>query len=199
MKGKHMQRLSCILTLCIWALLGTALYGQTVATILGTVKDESGAVLPGASIMVKSVETGAVRTVISDEAGRYRVPQLAVGSYDVQAELPGFQTSVRSGIILTLGREALVDFSLKVGQVTESVTVSGDAPLVETTNASVGALVDEVKIRALPINGRDYAALALLQPGVVEAVNSGRGLGVYRIRFEDVDQRRTSDADDFHD
>src|SRR5262249_34944472 len=70
-----------------------------------------------------------------------------------------------------------VDFVLKVGQVTESVTVSGDAPLVEVTNATLGALVDESKMRELPLNGRDYASLALLQPGVVESVDTTRGLG----------------------
>jgi hypothetical protein len=174
--GTHVK-LACILALSIWALLGTVLFGQTVATILGTVKDESGAVLPGVMIEVKSVETGSVRTTITDEAGRYRVPQLSVGAYEIQASLPSFQTAVRSGINLTLGREAVVDFALKIGELSETVEVSGEAPLVETTNASLGALVDEVKIRELPINGRDYAALALLQPGVVEAVNQGRGLG----------------------
>jgi len=170
------RRLSLIVTLCIGVWLTTDLYAQTVATILGTVKDETGAVLPGVTVTVKSLETGSSRTALTDETGRYRVPQLGVGSYEVQAELPSFQVAVRSGILLTIGREALVDFTLKVGEVSEKVTVSGDAPLVEVTNASLGALVDEVKIRELPINGRDYAQLALLQPGVVESVNTGRGL-----------------------
>src|SRR5437867_8338308 len=158
---KIRRNVTFALVLCIGAWLVTDLSGQTVATILGTVKDESGAVLPGATVTVKSVETGSVRTAVTDETGRYRVPQLAVGNYEVQAELPGFQIAVRQGILLTLGREALVDFTLKVGELSEKVTVSGDAPLVEVTNASLGALVDEVKIRELPINGRDYAQLAL--------------------------------------
>lgn len=172
-----LQRLLSVAVLCTGALIATAAFGQTVATILGVARDETGAVLPGVSIQVKAVETGSVRTIITDEAGRYRVPQLSVGAYEVQAELPSFQTSVRSGINLSLGREAVVDFVLRVGERSETVEVSGEAPLVETTNASLGALVDEVKIRELPINGRDYASLALLQPGVVEAVNQGRGLG----------------------
>ena len=158
----YSRGLRYVFVLCVGVWLTGDLFGQTVATILGTVKDDTGAVLPGASITVKSLETGSVRTALTDETGTYRVPQLGLGTYELQAELPGFQIAVRSGIILTIGREANVDFVLKIGQVTESVTVSGDAPLVEVTNATLGALVDESTMRQLPLNGRNYLSLVAL-------------------------------------
>src|SRR5437762_805018 len=87
----------------------------TTATISGMLRDESAAVLPGVSVTVKNMDTGQVRTAISDDVGRFKVPELTLGNYEVQAELAGFQTAVRGGIKLTLGREAIVDLTLKVG------------------------------------------------------------------------------------
>ncbi|MBI2821441.1 MAG: TonB-dependent receptor [Acidobacteria bacterium] len=139
----------------------------TTGTILGTVKDETGAVMPGVSVAVKHLDTGALRTVVTDDEGRYRAPNLALGNYEIEAELGGFQTAVRTGIKLTVGREAIVDFALKLGAITERLTVTGEAPLVETTKSELSDLVDEKKIRDLPLNGRSYTQLALLQPGVV--------------------------------
>lgn len=165
---------SLILLLLAFALAASVAKAQeTTATISGSVKDESGALLPGVSVMVKSQETGRERSVVTDDAGRYSAPNLAIGSYEVQASLSGFQTAVRSGIKLTVGREALVDFSLKVGEITEKVTVTGEAPLVETTKSELADLVDEKKIRDLPLNGRSYTQLALLQPGVMTRGGTG--------------------------
>src|SRR5262249_44967023 len=115
----------------------------TNATITGTAKDESGAVMPGVSIGAKNVGTGSNRSAVTDDQGRYTLPELPVGDYEVQAELSGFQTVVRSGIKLTIGREAVVDFTLKVGEISDKLTVTGDAPLVETTQATLSALVDD--------------------------------------------------------
>ncbi|MBI2822594.1 MAG: TonB-dependent receptor [Acidobacteria bacterium] len=142
---------------------------ETTATLSGVVQDDSGAVLPGVSVAVRNLETGRTREVITGDEGRYRLPNLALGSYEVQAVLSGFQTAVRSGITLTVGREAVVNFTLKVGEITEKVTVTGEAPLVETTKSELADLVDEKKIRDLPLNGRSYTQLALLQPGVMAA------------------------------
>src|SRR5262245_35701724 len=97
----------------------------TTATILGTVKDNTGAVLPGVSVTVKNQETGIVRAVITGDEGRYQAANLAIGAYEVEAALSGFRTSVRSGITLTIGREAVVDFTLDVGEISEKVTVTG--------------------------------------------------------------------------
>src|SRR6266581_4494407 len=146
----------------------------TTATIAGVVQDASGAVIPGVSITAKNVETGVTRTATTDEGGRYTVPELTLGNYEVEAQLPGFQTEVRSGITLTVGRSAVVNFSLKVGQVSDKVTITAEAPLVESTTATMSSLVDERTIRELPLNGRSWDNLALLQPGVV-SVGAGQG------------------------
>ena len=103
----------------------------TTATISGTVRDETNAVLPGGTVTLKNLDTEITRTVITDDQGYYRASNLALGNYEVQAELPGFQTGVRTGIGLTLGRHAVVDITLTVGELTERVIVEGEAPLVE--------------------------------------------------------------------
>jgi len=139
----------------------------TTGTISGKVSDFTGAVLPGITVSLKSVEKGISRTVSTDEGGRYRVPELALGSYVVTAEAAGFQTVIRSGITLTVGREAVVDFTLQVGAIAERITVTGEAPLVQTANATVAALVDQRAMRELPLNGRSYADLTGIQPGVL--------------------------------
>ncbi|MBI3940687.1 MAG: TonB-dependent receptor [Acidobacteria bacterium] len=148
----------------------------TTGTISGVVRDRTQAVLPGASVTIRQVETGLTRKIVTDDQGRYRVPQFPVGNYEVQAELTGFGTEIRQGITLTVGREAVVDFTLSVGEVTEKVVVSGEAPLVETTTSQMGALVDDKKIRDLPLNGRSFEQLALLQPGVVIYTQADRSL-----------------------
>src|SRR5437016_9409816 len=101
------------------------------ATISGTLRDESGAVLPGASVTVQNQDTGISRALTTNETGRYTAPALGLGNYQVSVQLPGFQNQVRSGIVLTVGREAVVDFTLAVGAVTQTVEVKGEAPLVE--------------------------------------------------------------------
>ncbi|MBI4461068.1 MAG: carboxypeptidase regulatory-like domain-containing protein, partial [Acidobacteria bacterium] len=139
----------------------------TTGIISGTVKDSTGAVLPGAKVVVLNDETGFSRTIETNAAGRYSALSLSPGNYRVAGTLEGFQTVVRSGIRLTVGQEAVVDLSLAVGAVTQTVEVTGEAPLVESTTASLGSLVDARAIRALPLNGRSYDQLALLQPGVI--------------------------------
>lgn len=168
---------SVLATLCVIAACTAPSFAQTTAaTISGTVLDETGAILPGVTMTVKNLETSISRTVLTDEEGRYRVPQLTLGNYEVQAELAGFQTAIRSGIKLTVGREAVVDITLKVGEISERVVVTGEAPLVETASSELGALVDDKKIRDLPLNGRSFEQLALLQPGVVLYPHASREL-----------------------
>jgi len=146
---------------------GIPLAGQaTTAAILGAVTDPSGAAVPGASVTVTNTGTDIARTTLSDERGRYRVPSLNVGQYEVKAELPGFQTVIHKGIEVTVGREVVVDFALPVGQLTQTVTVEQSAPQVETTTAQLSNLVDESQMRALPLNGRNVEQLILLAPGV---------------------------------
>src|SRR3989449_6909559 len=138
------------------------------ATISGTLRDESGAVLPGAAVTVQNQDTGISRSLTTNETGRYTAPALGLGNYQVSVQLPGFQNQVRSGIVLTVGREAVVDFTLAVGAVTQTVEVKGEAPLVELTNATMGGLVDDRTIREMPLNSRSWDTLAYTVPGVVK-------------------------------
>ena len=146
---------SCIkLAAFVLIFSGQILLAQvTTGAILGVIRDDTGAVLTGVSVAVHNTNTGIARVVVTDDKGRYHAPNLALGNYEVRAELQGFQTGVRSGIQLTLEREAVVDLTLKVGAVEEKLTVTGEAPLVETTTSSLSGLVDDQKIRDLPSMG----------------------------------------------
>jgi len=155
-----------LLSFVLIGLMANGLMAQS-STILGTVQDETDAVLPGVSVTTTNLDTNQSRTVISDDEGRYRVSQLQSGSYEVQAELSGFSTGVRRPISIAMDSQAVVNFSLRIGQITERVVVTGEAALVETTSAVTSGLVDDRQIRDLPLNGRDFVQLALLQEGIV--------------------------------
>ncbi len=142
----------------------------TTASILGTAKDETGAVLPGVTVTVTNQETGIARVVFTDDAGRYRAAQLALGDdYRIEAELTGFQKSIRQGISLTLGREAVVDLLMTIGDIAEQIVVQGEAPLIQSTNASVSGHIDQRQMRELPLNSRSYIDLSLLQAGTLQS------------------------------
>ncbi|MBI4483900.1 MAG: TonB-dependent receptor [Acidobacteria bacterium] len=165
-------------SVAIWGILAVTGLDQAQAqvasaVISGTLRDETGALLPGVGVEVKNVETGVTRSLVTGEGGTYHAPNLSPGRYQVAASLTGFQTEVRSGIVLSVGRQAVVDFTLKIGEISEQVTVVGEAPLVDTSSAALSELVDDKKIRDLPLNGRDYVQLTTLQPGV--AIHAARG------------------------
>jgi Carboxypeptidase regulatory-like domain/TonB-dependent Receptor Plug Domain len=167
-----MSRLLCIaasafLSLTMLAALPARLAAQAAtATVLGTVTDQSGAAVPGVAVDVKNTATGVSQTAISDARGRYRVSNVPIGLYEVKAELQGFQTALHKDVEVVVGSERVVDFVLSVGQVSETVTVSQQVPLVETTSAQLSNLVDQTQIRELPLNGRNVEQLILLAPGV---------------------------------
>lgn len=156
----------------------------STATISGMVRDTSNAVITGAQVTVRNVDTGFQRKITTEAQGRYSAPDLPLGTYEVRVEMAGFQATVRSGIALTVGREAVVDLVLSVGQVAEAVTVTGDAPLVDTATATVGSLVDNRQLTELPLNGRNYAQLTLLATGVQQITTGlpssfmGRGVRI---------------------
>jgi hypothetical protein len=137
------------------------------AAISGAVTDQSGAAVSGAAISVKDVETGVVRTTTTDAIGRYRMLELPVGAYEVTASKDSFQTIVRGGIDLVVGQEASLDFKLQVGAVSQQVTVNANAPIVSTSTTDISGLVGEQQVKNLPLNGRSYDLLTLLNPGVV--------------------------------
>ncbi len=159
--------------LLIFAML-FATSGQTAAqTVLGSlsgmVRDEAGAGIPGANIEIRNVATGRTRTVVSDMEGRYQAGFLTLGEYQIQATRAGFRGESRSGVELNVGREAVVDFRLRISDQQETIEVTGDASLVETVNPSFSGLVDSRKISELPLNGRDIVQLIQLQTGVQAA------------------------------
>src|SRR3989442_4581418 len=163
-----------LMFLVLFSLLCTPLVcGQgTSGTILGTVTDPQGAVIAGVTVSVKNLDTQRQRQVVTDGSGYYRVEALPVGRYEVRAERQGFKVTV-SSLTLTVGEEAVTNFKLEVGSLSEQVIVTSTGTEVETTTATMGGLVDEKKIRDLPLNGRSFDQLIYLQPGVTVATSAG--------------------------
>jgi hypothetical protein len=162
-------RIVSALAVCLLAgFSAQQLHGQAAtATITGTVTDSSGAAIPSASVNAKNNETGIVRSTTSDAQGRYNLPDLAIGNYDVQATKMGFQSVVRKGVTLTVGSQPVADFTLPVGQAEQTVNVEGTVSQVETETSSLSALVNQSQMRELPLNGRNFEQLILLAPGAV--------------------------------
>src|SRR3970040_1803500 len=157
------------LVVAMLLLLGaaTSIGAQTVTgTILGSVTDKQGGVIPGVPVTIRNTGTNLTRTAVTDGQGRYREPQLPLGPYEVRAELQGFRTQVRQNIQLTVGAEVVINFSLELCALEETVTVTTEAPIVQTSSTEVGALVDRQMIEQLPLNARDIQQLAVLQPGI---------------------------------
>jgi hypothetical protein len=136
-------------------------------TYLGTVKDSTGGTIAAASVTVTNLDTGLTRTGTTGDDGGYRFPALPVGNYQIQVMKDGFQTAQRKGLTLNVTDEDVIDFTLQVGSTGQTVVVTEEAPLVNTTGASVGGLVDDQKVADLPLNGRNYIDLTLMQGGIV--------------------------------
>jgi len=136
------------------------------ATILGVAKDSSGGVLPSVTVTVTNVDTGLTRTVKTGDDGEYRLPELPVGRYEVKGEHTGFKIVTRKGITLEVTEQAVINLDFEVGSTDQVVVVTEEAPMVNTQNATLGGTVNETKMTELPLNGRNYIDLALLQPGV---------------------------------
>ncbi|MEO6213060.1 MAG: TonB-dependent receptor [Vicinamibacterales bacterium] len=149
-----------------WLTPGTV-SAQATGTITGVVTDESGAVMPGVTIEVTNTATNQNRTAVTGEDGFYTVPRLQPGPYTVKGTLQGFKTALREGVRVEVESTARVDVKMSVGQLEESVRVSGEASLVETASASMGTVIDQKKVEDLPLNGRNFTQLGTLIPGVV--------------------------------
>ncbi len=154
----------CVFTLCSGAL---PLRAQVTAAISGTVEDASGARVRGATVIVKSLETGATRTVITDPSGNYALVALPLGPQELKAGKTGFKTAVRTGVNLVVGQDAVVNFHLELGELAQQVTVTDATPLVNTTTSAVSGVVGEEQIKDLPLNGRSFDNLITLNPGAV--------------------------------
>jgi len=153
-----------------------SLQAQTqTGTITGTVTDPSGGAIVGANVTITNEGTGVAQTTTTDAQGRYLVPLLAVGTYDVQGASSGFQTVDHKGVTVSVGATPVVDLALPVGKVSQTVTVAGEVSQVQTQTAAVSTLISPQQVSQLPLNGRNYTQLIGLAPGVQIINNSGNG------------------------
>ena len=160
--------LICYLILVLVICGANSVFAQDVtATIAGSVTDQSGAAIAGATVTAKSVERGTTFKEVSNEVGIYRITQLPVGNYDLRVEKDGFQTTVHPAFTLSLNQIARIDVELKVGQVTQTVEVSGSTPTLKTEATQVDTIIDSATNDALPLATRNYVELTLLSPGAV--------------------------------
>jgi hypothetical protein len=163
-------RFLCLSILVLISLGHSASAQQATGTILGTVSDPQGAVIPDASVTATNSDTNFTRTVPTGSDGAYRISNLPVGNYEVRITKDGFETNDRKGLVLEVGAEAVVNVAMTVGTTSQTVEVSSSSvPLVETTSSAVGGVVDEQRVADLPLNGRNWSQLSLLQAGVAQS------------------------------
>ena len=169
--------LSVVSTAILILLAIPAVAQLPTGAILGTAKDTSGGVLPNTTVTITNVETGLKRTVMTGDDGFYRAPELAVGHYEVRGEHAGFKTETRKGITLEVTDQAVINLTFEVGSEAQQVVVTGEAPMVNTQDATLGGTVSETRMEELPLNGRNYIDLALYQPGVNQDKNQRNSQG----------------------
>jgi outer membrane receptor protein involved in Fe transport len=170
---KTVVRVSCLVLLLVPLAALPVLAQSATGAIAGTVVDASGGGLPGATVKATQSETGAARTVTSSATGTFRIPLLLVGNYAVSAELQRFSPAKVANVVVTVGGEATVKLTLELASVKAAVTVSSEAPLIETTKTQVDSVVNERMIQNLPTNGRNFEDFVLTTPNVVTDVRQG--------------------------
>src|SRR5919205_1007014 len=164
-----------LLLLSIGLLVGVHAQSSTTGNITGTVRDPQGAAVPHADVTITDEKTGAARTVRSTEDGFYNATSLPAGIYTVSTAPTGFKKTVSTGVDLHVNENKTVNLDLQVGQVTETVTVTSEAAPVEVRSGEVSSLISEKQVTELPLNGRNYAQLALMVPGVSPVTQAGAG------------------------
>src|SRR5246127_1358488 len=164
---------AAVLTLALVPL--APIWAQDDGSIAGVVRDASGAGIPAATVHIKNLETGTEREIATDQDGRFHAPSLAVGSYEVVAEKPGFRAEQRTGIVLVVGRHAELDLTLSVRDVYQSVEVTTDPGMLEASTEDTSGLVAERQGKDLPLNGRSYDRLLTLNPGIVNYTSQRAG------------------------
>src|SRR6267143_3753 len=143
--------------------------------ISGVIRDTQGGVLPGVIVVAEQRESGARIERVTDGEGRYFLPSLRTGTYTITAELSGFRRTIRSNVTLRLGQNLAVDFELEAGGVTEEIVVTGGEPLLRTTNAEISDIIENRQVVQIPLNGRNFLALAQLSDAVVLPPGGTRG------------------------
>lgn len=167
MRVRFLQRCPPLLLALLIPAFAPAAIAQTAATISGTVQDTSASALPGVSVTARNTGTGLVRTAVTGSEGRYVIPALPPGTYELRAELSSFKPLIRRDLELSVAQAVVLNVTLEVGGLSEEVTVTGDTPIVNTSSAELSFLIGSDAIEQLPLNGRNYTDLALLQPGVL--------------------------------
>jgi hypothetical protein len=173
LRPKHVFPLAAVFVAGLSLLVVPAAWAQSTATLQGTVSDAQGAAVPGAAVDVKNVATGVQRNTVTDAGGQYQVASLPVGLYRVQVTLAGFRTQVANDVRLEVARIVVQNFQLKLGGVTEEMTVVAEAPVIETATASVGQVINQRTVQEIPLNGRHFVDLGLLIPGSVTPPQNG--------------------------
>lgn len=166
-----MRRVLCVVVVLF--VVGRAFGQGAVAEVNGSVVDQTGSVIPGATVNVTEENTGRVRTSVSNENGRFVISALTPGRYTIQVELVGFNTQTQSGITIAVGQSVTLNFALQVGGLQDQVTVTGEAPLIEVTQTQLGTNVTADVIESLPMQGREQFSLVALVPGVIPALRAG--------------------------
>ncbi len=152
----------------LFSLMPNPAAAQAVSgTILGRVTDTSAAVIPGAKVTVTQTDTGFTRTLITDSKGEYTAPSIPTGTYSVTAELTGFKTVTLANIRVGVDQRVRTDLKLDVGQMTETVEIQAETPLLQTSSSDLSATIDEEQIKMLPLNGRNFVSLTRTIPGVL--------------------------------
>lgn len=161
-------RRNCVLGTLLTCLFFIPASAQTnTSAIAGVVTDDTGSVLPGAAITATQVGTGQVHSVTTSANGEYVIPQLPPGRYDLKVSAKGFDTALASNVTLEIAQRARLDFTMKVGALSQEVQVTAQAAIMDTDTASLGQTISQRTIRDLPLNGRNYLTLGSLSPGVV--------------------------------
>jgi len=161
-----------VAALLLAAQVGWSQSNVATGQLFGTARDPDGAVLPGVTVQSTNTSTGFSRTAVTDASGFYRIDLLPPGSYDVRTDLTGFRSEIARGVPVTLGSSVRVDFALELSAVEEEIVVTGESPVVETTNPSISASVSEEAIANLPLQGRNFSDFAILVPGTSIADDS---------------------------
>ena len=169
-KGFRMLSLVALITLCATA---SALAQGGRTEITGTVMDQGKAVLPGVTVTVTNEATGLERTAVTSGDGRFVIPTLIPGTYTIKAELQGFQTVTQTGLVLAVGQEVALNLTLSVAGLAETVTVTGESPIVEVTSSKIGSNISNSEIDGLPSQGRNQLSLMQLVPGLTPSLNPG--------------------------
>ncbi len=164
--SKRLRAIAIVALVAVSSAADSAAAQVATGSIIGSVVDSSGQIVPGAQVAIRHVDRNTTTALVTDANGAYAAPFLVPGTYEVQVTLPGFKAWVRSGFVLQVNDRLRIDATLEVGAVEEVTTVRASVPVVRTDSSEVGTVIEETAIKELPLNGRNFATLVYLVPGI---------------------------------